>query len=129
MIVTYTPGGGAERVIEFKPSDVDVETAELIETHADQGFTQWVQAAMQGRARALRVMLWFMLRQDLPALKFADTPKFRMGEVKIDLDHEELLEAKANIATVQDSTARAKAEALIDASLAKYEGKTLGKES
>jgi len=126
MLAVYTPNGDTRREFEFAPTEIDVEVAELIETHSGLSFADWTQAVLEGRARALRVLLWFMLRQDLPALKFADTPKFRMGEVMVEFGHSELLDIKANLSKV-DPDKRERVADFVEESLKRYEGQPLPK--
>jgi len=123
VIVTYTPSDSTVREFQFVPQEIDVDTAELVEVHAGQSFQEFVNAAMEGRARALRVCLWLMLRQDLPTLKFADTPKFRMGEVKIDLGRSELLELKKNLNKVPEAKREAVAK-FVEDGLKEFEGQS-----
>ncbi|MEU6267696.1 hypothetical protein [Saccharopolyspora shandongensis] len=126
MIVTYAPGGGEPRRWEFAPNQVDVESAELIEVHAGTSFTEWARSTMEGRARALRVLLWYFLRKDLPTLRFEDTPKFNMGAVRVDLGRTELLELQSNLDKVP-AAKRDQVRAVVESGLAEFEGEPLPK--
>lgn len=121
MIVVYTPSDDTRRTMDFAPDEIDVEDAELIEEYSGMSFNEFTQAAMEGRARALKVCLWLLLRGDLPTLKYKDVPKFKMGDVKIELGRAELEQLRSNLNKVPESKREAVRE-YVENGLAEYEG-------
>lgn len=84
MFVTYKPEGEPEHVWEFDPSRVRMSELEMIEKRAGEKTEPWLQSLQMGSARARRVLLWHLLRQDHPTLRFEDVPDFRHGELVIE---------------------------------------------
>lgn len=84
--VTYTGGDAPQRFL-FDPDEVDVEEAERIESaiHAEWG--SFLEGILNPPARVRRVLLWHLLRQANPGynLAFEDAPKFKMGQLIIEL--------------------------------------------
>lgn len=92
MIVTYTKTGEDPRTWNFHPEDLSESMAEVIERRFGTDtptFEAWQQGVHQGMARARRVLLWFLLWRDHPALRFEEVdPKRR--ELKVEFTVPEL---------------------------------------
>lgn len=97
MRVTYSPADGPPQVWTFRPDDVPSSMAELIENRAGCGYEEWKQSINVGKARALRVLLWHLMCRTHGVLKFEDLVDFRMGELTIDRDLEELAEVRERL--------------------------------
>lgn len=98
MRITYTPEDGSEtRVWDFSPRRVRQSEAAIIERQYGKPYEQFVPEAQAGSARALRVLMWHLMRKDHPALRFEDVPDFFMDEIQLQHSVEELREAKSNI--------------------------------
>jgi len=98
MKVTYTPAEGESQVFEFDPDDVDQDEAEQVEKRYGRNWDEFGQDVRQGSARARKVLLWHLLRRAHPAMRFEDTPRFKMGAVKVEHSLEELLVLRDRVA-------------------------------
>lgn len=116
--VTYTGGDSRQRWL-FDPDDVGIDDAEAIEramgNTSNDTWDSFVQGLMDGKSRPRRALLWYLLRQTNPdyPMPFEDTPKFKMGQLTVELGTDELLKM---IVRVQDSPGRSPAtrEALLN---------------
>lgn len=92
MIVTYTKTGEEPRTWTFNPEDVSESTAEVIERRFGTDsptYEAWQQGIHQGMARARRVLLWFLLWRDHPALRFEEVDPKR-SELKVEFTVSEI---------------------------------------
>ena len=92
MFVTYSPKGQEPQHWEFIPDDVFQDDAELVEKRFGGDWDAFLEGVRDGSARARRVLLWHLMRQDHPRLRFEDVPRFRMGEIKAEFSAAELRE-------------------------------------
>lgn len=97
MKVTYTTGD-EPRTWDFDPAEVPQSQAEIIEKRYGQLWDQFLSDVRQGSARARRVLLWHLLRQEHHTLRFEDTPDFKMGQVKVEHSVAELLLVRDRVA-------------------------------
>lgn len=101
MIVKYAPAGADEKTWDYKAEDLPSIDAEDIEDAMGITFDEFQVKLMTGGAKARRALLWVMLRRDEKTLKFNDVA-FKMGEVSVDFDSEEL--KRIRDAVVADKT-------------------------
>lgn len=89
--ITYTGGDAPQRFL-FDPDEVDVEEAERIEQALGSNWDSLLMSLMSPSARLRRVLLWHLLRQANPdyPLRFEETPKFKMGQLTIELGTREI---------------------------------------
>lgn len=92
MLVTWKPEGGEpDQEWQFDPGDVGRKDAILIEKHFGGGtWDQWVAALQMGDMQARTVLLWHMLRQIHPKLRFDDVPDFRVRQLTVQMGVAEL---------------------------------------
>lgn len=93
MKIIYTPADGDEQRWDWDPKQVRAKDAELIETKADATWDEFQMQLLAGRMRARRVLLWFLLRKDHPALRLDDVD-FAAGEMKAEHTVAELQELR-----------------------------------
>lgn len=119
MIVTYSPADDAPRTWEFKPRDVKAGQAELIENRSGLRFEEWALEVLAGRAKARRVLLWFLLSREHVGYRYEDTPDFAFGELTVERDYDELIEFREFVEknSPGDEDTRAMVFAQIDADL------------
>lgn len=133
MLVKYRPEGQQEPTEwAFDPKLVRESEAELIEEHMPAGTTyqQWVALVQSGKARARRVLLWYLQRRDHPSLRYEDTPDFFFGELEVDYSIDDLHQLRQQI--VDSSVAESeKAEILarLDVELGQKQEKAAAKSS
>lgn len=96
MFVTYTSDGDVQRW-EFDPRQIRASKAEAIEQHAGIPWDQWLAAVQTGSMRARRVLLWHMLSEQHPTLRFEDTPDFYAGDLLLEYSAAELTEMRARV--------------------------------
>lgn len=84
--MTFNPDNGQKQEWHFDPADVWEDEAEAIEKVADVAWDNWVMQLRRGNSRVRRSLLWHLIRQDHPGLKFADLPRFRKGELLVEFD-------------------------------------------
>lgn len=102
MDVTFDPEDGSEiRTWPFDPDDVLRSEATAIERAYGESWEQWINALRIKNARARTVLLWHLLKQDHPKLKFDDTPDFRMRQMTVEM-------SSAELKVVYDQMARTK---------------------
>ena len=94
MHVTWDPEDGGEVIVlEFKPDDdLGSKEAEEIEKLFGQPIEQWVNELRMKSAKARRLLLWWMLRQNHRRLAFKDVPDFKLRQMKVEMDVAELQE-------------------------------------
>lgn len=90
MFVTYAPDDGDAQQWEFAASEVTASQAEDVEKTYASPWDQFLVDVFSGGIRARRVLLWFLMRQDHPVLLYADMPDFKVGEVMVEFDRDEL---------------------------------------
>jgi hypothetical protein len=89
MIVTLTTEGEPPKRWTFDPDDLRQRDAEQIEIKSGVLFEQFREQVLVGGARARRVLVWHLLRQDHPTLKLDDVD-FRMRELEVEPELGEL---------------------------------------
>lgn len=116
MFVTFDPEDGSPvREWTFDPDDVLRSEAQAIEKAFGGPWEQWIAALRVKDAKARGVMLFHLLSQEHPKLRFEDTPDFRMRQMNVQMSSAELRE-------VHDQMARTRmGEDLRDAFEAAYE--------
>ena len=116
MIVTYSPDGGQARTWDYKAEDLPSAEAEDIEDAVGLTWDEFQVKLMTGGAKARRALLWVLLRRDTPGLRFSDVA-YRMGELAVDFDAEELGRLRQAVADAKelDDDVRAAALSVIDA--------------
>lgn len=94
MHVTWDSEDGSDVVeLEFKPdNDLLSKEAEEIEKLFGAPIEQWINELRMKSAKARRLLLWWMLRQNHRRLAFKDVPDFRLRQMKVEMDVEELRE-------------------------------------
>lgn len=98
MEVVYHPEGDEEsQRWTFDPEDVLRSQAVAIEKAYGEPWEAWINALRIKNAKARTVLLWHLLRQDHPKLKFEDTPDFRMRQMTVEMSSEELMEVYTQI--------------------------------
>lgn len=94
MKVTYAPAGADAQEWAWDPGDVLQSEAELIQKRYGGSWDDFTTAVRDGDARARRVLLWHFLRQAHKTLRYEDTPDFRMRELRVEFDLDELLQLR-----------------------------------
>lgn len=93
MHVEWDPENGEDRQTwQFDPEDVGRKEAQLIEKHYGGSYDQWRAGLMTGEINARAVLLWHMLTQVHPKLKFEDVPNFRVRQLTSEMGTSELKE-------------------------------------
>jgi hypothetical protein len=91
MDVTFDLEDGSQpKTWTFDPDDVLRSEATAIEKAYGSSWEEWINALRIRNAKARTVLVWHLLRQDHPKLKFDDTPDFRMRQVKVEMSSTEL---------------------------------------
>lgn len=91
MQVTWDPrNGDPEQTWTFDPEEVEVDQAKLVEKHYGGTYDQWVAGLQTGEINARQVLLWHMLTQVHPSLRFDALPKFRVKQLKVEMGVAEL---------------------------------------
>jgi len=111
MIVKYAPSGGETSEWTYKAEELPSVDAEDLEDAMGITFDEYQVKLMTGGAKARRALLWIMLRRDNKTLKFADV-SFKMGELTVDFDGEELGRIKDAIQKDKTLSDDVKAQAL-----------------
>ena len=91
MKVTYAPAGADPQEWVWDPDDFFQSQAELIQKRYGGTWDDFTSGVRAGDARARRVLLWHFLRQTHPTMRLEDTPDFRMRELKVEYDIDELI--------------------------------------
>jgi hypothetical protein len=101
MRVIYTPEDNADarRSWEFNAARVRQSEAAVIERQYGKPYQQFVAEAQSGSIRALRVLVWHLMRtaEGHALLRFDDVPDFYVGEVEVRHSLGELREGLRNI--------------------------------
>lgn len=101
MKVTYTPEDAPQdkRTWHWNTRKVRQSEAAIIERQYGKPWAQFVAEAQGGSIRALRVLVWHLMRvQDgHSALRFDDVPDFYVGEVETAHSADELREGMRNL--------------------------------
>jgi hypothetical protein len=91
MYVQWDPEDGSEKQSwQFEPGDVGRKAAIQIEAHYDGSWDQWLQGLMLGKILARTVLLWYMLIQVHPKLRFDDVPDFRVRQLTVEMGSKEI---------------------------------------
>lgn len=98
MKVTYTPAGDQAQEFDFKPNLLPASMAEMIETRYGGRYEEWTEAVLAGSMKARRVLLWNLLSRVHGHVRFEDVD-FKVGELKVERDLDELIELRAEIET------------------------------
>lgn len=91
MKVTYKPDGGEPQLWTWDPGDVRQSEAEAIQKRYGGTWDDFAAGVRNGDARARRILLWHFQRQTHPTLRYEDTPDFRMRELTVEFDVDELI--------------------------------------
>lgn len=97
MFVTYTPDGDPVQEWDLDIDDMAEEDAEAIErqfrkvfdTNSAATFDAFRLQLYQGGSTARRVLLWHLIRQKHPTLRYEDTPKIRRSQFKVEFSRGE----------------------------------------
>lgn len=93
MLVTFDPEDGSPvRTWTFDPDDLLRSEATAIEKAYGEAQEMWINSLRIKNAKARTVLLWHLLKEDHPNLKFVDTPDFRMRQMKVEMSSAELKE-------------------------------------
>lgn len=127
MKVNYKPEDSADgdpREWSFNPARVRSAVCIVIEKQWGKGdYDDWRDAVLKGDTAARRVLLWHLLKQENPTLRFDDTPDFYYDELVVEADVVELRALRAQVASTVLSPGRTEADRdevlrMIDAELA-----------
>lgn len=126
MFITYTPDANPAQDWDIDIDDLTESAAERIERQyrkasADNSLTydHFRLSVYQGGATARRVLLWHLMREQHPTLRYEDTPDFRRKQLKVEFSRGELKLMRDQIAAkVGDVAERQVALDLIDAEIA-----------
>jgi len=126
MRVTYTPEGNPadRKVWTFDGRRVRQSEAAIIERQYGKPYAQFVAEAQGGSIRALRVLVWHLMRvaDGHATLRFDDVPDFYVGEVELSHSSAELREGRENLMRAAlDPAEREQALAIVDAQIAAAE--------
>lgn len=98
MQITYTPEGSTDRQTwSFDHGRVRASAAEMIEKRFGDNWDAFVAGVQSGNMRARRVLLWHLMTQAHPGLKFEDVPDFFADEVKVEFTTAELTAIRARM--------------------------------
>lgn len=126
MFITYSPDANPAQDWDIDIDDLTESAAERIERQyrkasADNSLTydHFRLSVYQGGATARRVLLWHLMREQHPTLRYEDTPDFRRKQLKVEFSRGELKLMRDQIAAkVGDVAERQVALDLIDAEIA-----------
>lgn len=126
MFFTYTPDDGEPQDWEFVASEVKASAAEVVEKSYGSPWDQFLVDVFKGGMRARRHLLWHLMCREHPTLLYIDAPDFKVGEIVVEFDKNELQEMRDQLVKaggVDDAVL-----AHIDAEIAKApEGSDAGK--
>lgn len=97
MYVTYSPESGDVQRWVFD-GKVRQSKAEMIEKRYGGTFEQWRSAVQAGDSKARRVLLWHLMSQDHPTLRYEDVPDFYVDELVVEFTADELRTIRENVA-------------------------------
>jgi hypothetical protein len=95
--VIYAPAGADPKEWTWDPDDVFQSQAELIQKRYGGNWEDFTSGVRNGDARARKVLLWHFLRLVHPTMRYEDTPDFRMRELKVEYDVDELIRIRDRI--------------------------------
>lgn len=103
MDVKYDPEDGSPvRTWTFDPEDLlRSEAAAMEKAYGGVALEVLINDLRIRNAKARAVLLWHLLKQDHPHLKFPDTPDFRMRQMTVEM-------SSAELKAVYDQMARTK---------------------
>lgn len=84
--ITHAPKGADLQSWEFDPEDADNLEAEAIELVGDEtwdSYAQWLFLMGRGNMRAIRALLWILLRRTNPDLDFNEV-RFRTSDIAVE---------------------------------------------
>lgn len=122
MKVTFTPEDGQARTWTYRHGKVRASEAEMCERRLEG--TKWdafEANLLQGSARARRVLLWHLLRQEHPALKWDDVPDFCMDELVMEMDLDDQRRYRARMDSLPKTPDVVEALAALDEGIAEEE--------
>lgn len=91
MFVEWDPENGEQKQTwTFDPGDVTRKSAMSMEKHYGGSWDQLLQGLQMGQMQARAVLLWYMLTQVHPKLKFEDVPDFRVRQLTVHMGVSEL---------------------------------------
>lgn len=102
MILTYTAAEGDVQTFHFQFKTLGNDQAEDMEDVTGKNFVELQDLVGAGNMRARRALLWVLMKKQHPMLKFADL-QYPVGAVSIDMELDELLEARAAVAELLTS--------------------------
>lgn len=103
MFVVYNPADGDPERWEFHADQVMDVDAEAIEKAFTDTWDAFLMAVLKGGMRARRVLLWHLIKTTHPSLRFADLSSFRVGELKVEWDRDELAQMRSSLADEKKS--------------------------
>lgn len=94
MFCTWDPRepGVEPTTFNFDSEELYGHEAKLIEKHYGESIEQFLNALRMKEAKAREVLLWWHLSQTHPHLQFKDTPRFRLAQLKVEMNVAELRE-------------------------------------
>jgi hypothetical protein len=84
----YKPEGVEPKVWDFVPGDIPSDEGEEIEDLTGMLFDEWVEKAQKGSIKAIRALLYILLKREKPELRYANV-KFTINEIDWDTTAEE----------------------------------------
>jgi len=125
VFITFKPDGDPPQDWDIDIDDVTESAAERIERQyrkatADNSLTydHFRLSVYQGGATARRVLLWHLMREVHPSLRFEDTPDFRRKQLKVEFSRGELKVMRDQVADkVGNAAERQVALDLLDAEI------------
>lgn len=117
MRVTYTPENKADGDPHdwlFDAKRVRSTEVERIEDLFGQTWPAFVGAVQAQGAKALRLLLWHLMRRDHPDqnIKIGDIPDFFIGEIELEASSSEIRDAMKKIETSSQFTGEERVQAL-----------------
>lgn len=95
MFVTWKPENGENDVNwDFDPDELLNSESRAIEKAYGESFEQWMNGLRLSEAKARAVLLWHLLRQAHPKVRFEDTPDFRNRQLKVEMSSSEIVKLR-----------------------------------
>lgn len=119
MYVEWDPEDGSDKQTwTFDPKDVLRKEATDIERQYGEAWDNWINGLRLGEIKARSILLWHMLRQVHPKLRFEDVPDFRVRQLTVHMGVNELTDLLKRMARMKltDETREA-ATAAIEADI------------
>lgn len=122
MRVIYTPESSADGDPHdwlFDAKRVRSSEVERIEDLFGQTWPAFVGAVQAQSAKALRLLLWHLMRRDHPSVnkKLSEIPDFMMGEIELEASSSEIRDAMKKIEGSSQFTAEERVQALAQGEL------------